>query len=533
MKKMNTTDHITDSSSYSYVEAHYVPSPIPEYAGNPLIEALPPLLPDEEALRAVCWQPSFSPEERALPTGWRLTRMLELRKLIIPLERHAEVLFQLDAMLRAGYVGREPHSPERARLAQKLYEMRQQGKTFSEVAGDATAGTCTGLIGSSGTGKTTLVVNWAKRIPKVIYHPRYHIYQVPVLRADAPSDGSSMKGFCYALLHELDRRIPNANYFKEYGLRAKPGADSVLRNLIQVLNMHCVGMLIVDEAQNFANSHKNGQIVMTEIVSAFNELRAPIVFIGTNKAYRIFETDFRAARRVVAPSLMHWDRIKERPAPGEPDEWAEVVLQLWKFQWVRNPTELDEWTLQVLYECTQGIPGLLVALFYAAQKRAMLNGSEALTPELIRQVYDSEFTPVHPMINALRDDDQAALQRYEDLAPPLEQTLNRIWQGGAARSASYQRGPVHAAPTEGAVDGDTLPDEPKRLRARIRSRVAPLRVPRTRKKANEPSLADQEFDSSDYRSALKAAEEHKSSVYEELLRLGLMPTPQQFLETFM
>src|SRR5690606_23943704 len=116
------------------VEAVYRPSTIADYAGNPLIEALPPYESDTEALEAVCWQPNFDPDERAMPIAMRVGRLIELRNLMIPLDRHCEVLYTLNAMLRSGYVARAPYSVERARIAQKLYELQQSGKPFRQSA---------------------------------------------------------------------------------------------------------------------------------------------------------------------------------------------------------------------------------------------------------------------------------------------------------------------------------------------------------------------------------------------------------------
>src|SRR6185437_13169662 len=49
---------------------------------------------------------------------------------------------------------------------------------------------------------------------------------------------------------------------------------------------------------------------------------------------------------------------------------------------------------------------------------AMLDGTEALTEELIESVYNTDFYMVHPMLKALRDGDVEGIERYEDIAPP-------------------------------------------------------------------------------------------------------------------
>lgn len=521
------------STTYPVVEAVYASSTVGNYAGNPLIEALPQLPADEAVFDSICWQPDFSPEERSLATGIRIARLLELRNLMIPLERHSAVIHTLDALVRSAYVNRGPNSPERARTAQQLYEMRQRGDTFRQRPNVTSIPLSTVLFGIPGMGKTSLVRRWSDALPKVVHHSQHHIYQVPVLHADAPTDGTSLKGFCYALLHELDARIPGANYYHEYGTRGKPGAYTLLANVIRLANMHHLGMLVIDETQNFKKTHKSDETIMTEIVSAFNLLHAPILFMGTNKAYEIFETDFRGARRAVAVALPHWDRLTLTPGAGEPEEWLEFVAKLWEFQWVRIPIDLDEWMVKVLYECTQGIIAILVALFAAAQMRAMLNGSEKLTPTLIQDVYQSQFKPVHPMIKALRDNNRVALEAYQDIAP-LNKSLEKIWRlGSPTQARGAETGSACTASFTAPSSDADAPAAGRIRKARIPSRV-PGAPGRRQKKEPRTNAATEpvDLDPKDYRNATCAAAKNHSSAYEELLRLKLVPSAEDFLGMF-
>jgi len=230
----------------------------------------------------------------------------------------------------------------------------------------------------------------------------------------------------------------------------------------------------------------------------------------------------------VACRLSHWDRLQPNADADAADEWAEVVLKLWEFQWVRNPTELDEWTLQVLYECTQGVLGILTALFATSQMQAMLNRSERLTPQLIQQVYQLRFKVVHPMIAALRDHNEAALQRYQDIAPPLEKVLDSIWTMGdpSVLAGTQLCATTTAAPMDGVSPADTRAGR----RTRIRSRVATARLKGSKSTDHNAELTCAEFDPDDYRNAIKAAQERNTSVFEELQRLRLVPSTQEFLE---
>src|SRR5690606_14309606 len=62
----------------------------------PAIEALPPMKATRRHSRSICWQPVFDASKRSMPIGLRVSRLFELRNLIIPLERHCEFLYTLE-----------------------------------------------------------------------------------------------------------------------------------------------------------------------------------------------------------------------------------------------------------------------------------------------------------------------------------------------------------------------------------------------------------------------------------------------------
>jgi hypothetical protein len=58
---------------------------------------------------------------------------------------------------------------------------------------------------------------------------------------------------------------------------------------------------------------------------------------------------------------------------------------------------------------------IVVKLFVLTQLRAIITGIERITPELMRKVYEDEFRPVHPMLDALRSGDPEQILKYSDL----------------------------------------------------------------------------------------------------------------------
>lgn len=398
------------------VQAQYLEQHIPQFRGNPLIEALPPPMTNQGLMDALTLMPTYEPSQRLWPTSDRLVMLESLQNFMMPMQRHTELCRAMDSLLRAGYVGRAPRTPGHAAIFQSIYEKQMAGQTFSQTASSRTPQLSTALVGISGMGKTTTVNRWCAHLPKVIYHPEHNLYQIPVLHVEMPSDGSSIKGLAHGILQKVDELVPGSNYYDMYAQKGRTGADTLMRGVARVMNLHLVGLLICDEVQNLANAKKGGQTVMTELVSAANDLKVPILFIGTNKAAKVLGADFRQSRRSSGHGIAPWERLLPGTAEA-PTEWDIFLEILWQFQWVKNQVPLDPLLSNYMFDCSQGVIDLAIKLFAAAQARAMLDGSERLTPDLLVDVYAKEFQLMHPMITALRDDNYEILCKFDDIAP--------------------------------------------------------------------------------------------------------------------
>jgi hypothetical protein len=539
------------------VAATYTPQRLPQFKGNPLIEALPPVMTDDELYQALSLQPDFEAEQRQWSSEERILMLKTLSKFMVPLARHVELSRSLDAMLRGGYVGRAPLTPEHAHRYQLIYENQKKGVSCSQP--DSTPSQLsTLLMGLSGMGKTSAVKRWFSRMPQVIYHEQLNLYQVTYLHVEMPSDGSSVKGLAHGILQQLDQLIPGANYYENYAIRGKPGADTLMRAVARVLNMHCVGFLIADEIQNLANAHKGKQTVMTELVSACNFLGLPILFIGTNKAARVFSLDFRQSRRASGHGIEDWGRLPGMVEQGEVDEWFDFLSVLWSYQWVRNPVPLDAQFVSTMHHYSQGVIDIAIKLFASAQARAILDGTEQLTTELIADVYNREMKLLHPMVEALRNDDLERLALFEDIAPvgldALLEVIGRKLKGKA--SPAYKVKPpdstfaprIAAAMVSAGFDGveaEQAADEvvaqgkAKNLlqgtQAALGLLTANKPVPRAKAAPGSnaeppPPAANYVERPDDYRQAIELARSEGTTIYAQLKQLGMARPLEELLE---
>ena len=532
--------------SPSCVQATYTPQRLPHYKGNPMIEALPPSLSDEALFELFTVRPEFDPEQRSWSAAERLQMIGTLRRVLVPLRRHVELAQALDAMLRNGYVGRVPRTPEYARRCQAIYDAQKGGTRQRSSTADFTSQLSALLMGLSGMGKTSVVKQWLTQFPEVIFHATTNTYQVLYLHIEMPSDGSSIKGLAHAILHKMDQLIPGANYFRDYANGGRTGADSLMRSVARVLNMHFVGFIVADEIQNLANSNKGKQTVMTELVSACNELGVPILFIGTNKAGKVFNLDFRQSRRASGQGITAWDRLRHSSDEDGGDEWVDFIATIWQFQWVAKPIALDAQYVELMYHYSAGVIDVAVKLFASAQARAILDGTEQLTPELLHNVYCNEFKLLHPMLDALRDDDLERLAQYEDIAPVgLDELLQSVERRRKAKASDAYKvkpadttfpGRVAAAlvasgygEQEAASAADEVAAEGKARNlaegtlAAIGKLTAIKPVPRAKAKKKDDPPPAESFDDrpGDYRRAIQAARLAGTSIYTQLHGLGM------------
>lgn len=523
----------------SHISAQYTPQRVARFRDNPLIEALQPSPTEERLFELLIHRPDFAPEQRDWSTNERVCQVMGLSDFSFPLARHIQLAWTLDGMIRQGYVGREPRTAEHAKRLQAIYEAQKAGQSFINVPRTTRmAAFSTSLVGVSGMGKTRVLQRLQALYPPVIYHPKHQVWQIPFLHIETPHDGATVTGLCQAIFRKVDQLIPDADYYTRYSNR-RSSVEGLLNDVARVLHIHCVGTIVLDEIQNLEQAPKNKQSLMSLLVSASNELGVPIVFVGTNKARRVLSLDFRQARRSVGHGgLNYWDRLK-RGAADEISEADAFLQELWQYQWVRKPVGLTDQLADLMYHHTQGVIDLTIKLFAACQFRAMLDGTETITAQLIDDVAKTEMAMIEPMVDALRRNDLKALQAYDDIAPiDLEKMLVSAQAKAASRSltgaSTHPGDELFTAAVSGALEAlgvgsemaDALATQVENdgtatnalegTQQAIKAMMPPKAVRRGKKQSPPPKpLAP-----SDLRNASRVAEAGQATALEHLTRTG-------------
>jgi hypothetical protein len=401
------------------VQAVYQDTGVPAYRGNPFIEALPPPQETANQTKSLKAGATYSITDLLQPKVVRSHSIARIGdEFFQPLNSHKLLTEKASLMIRGGYVGRNPRTGDLQKHLQNGYERIQKGEltAFRFESVKSTAQSML-LIGCSGHGKTTSLIRILSAFPQVIYHPDLNIEQVVYLKIDCSHNGS-LKEICLNFFRALDQ-VLDTSYEKRYGLK-RYNIQALLTTMSQLANAHALGLLVIDEIQHLSRSKSGGsQEMLNFFVTMVNTIGVPIMLIGTPKAREIFEADLRSARRGAGFGAIFWEPLPEFIDDQLNPEWVAFTNNLWKQQLLNQRDEfLSDEIRHVWYDLSQGILDIVVKLFVLAQLRALAVGKERITSKLLRQIYDEELKPVHPMLDALRSGSIEKIARYSDLIVP-------------------------------------------------------------------------------------------------------------------
>ena len=413
-----------DQPGYRYrgIKACYHKQEIPNYKGNPLIEALIPMLKEEEIGPLLRYDPGYDEQYRQWEPELRLHLIVDALRFVEPLSNHLALAQLLDCLLRSGYVGRNPF-PRKAHLLNHRARIERMKAGLSALPLLQSTGREISVIGLSGVGKTTALKSILALYDQIINHGRYRgkpftLRQLVYVKLECPQDGS-LGGLCKAFFKEVDRLL-ETNTFRLYVKSGRRTVDEMLIDMAEVAARHFLGFLVIDEIQNLREANGDGAArVHNFLVQLGNELGIPVVLVGTPKAQSILTGEFRRARRASGLGAFPWDRMQED------GEWDVFTKALWRYQYVRKPIPLSDELRHALYFESQGITDLAVKLFMLAQIEAIARArddeevkvEEEVTKALIEEVAQDRLRYMQRFLNALRKNDPEALKKFEDIAP--------------------------------------------------------------------------------------------------------------------
>ena len=345
-----------------------------------IISVLPRMKSGDSLMNALKVLPEYNPEICSGDASVRLMALSDLYKVYIPSQMSLEIYSKLYlALLRSL---QKKGTKLAIQQQNQNYRMIMQ-QEYSGIMGGADSFT---IIGTSGIGKSSAISRAINLITehRVIEAENPYTNVVPCVIVQCPFD-SSVKGLLLEILRKVDEVLDSKYYQK--ALRARATTDMLIGSVSQVAINH-IGMLVVDEIQNVANS-KNGKSLIGALTQLINNSGISICMVGTPESSRFFESAIQLARRSVGLqyTTMSYDQY-----------FQEFCKVMFRYQYVQKRTEITDGIIAWLYEHSAGITSVVVALIHDAQEIAILNRKETLNLESLNEAYQQRLSLLHGYI---------------------------------------------------------------------------------------------------------------------------------------
>lgn len=388
-----------------------------------LIKSLPPMLSGDALKSALSELPPYDKTIIYADTTSRLIALSDLYKVYVPTSMSVEIYSKLYLSLLHSLQKKN----SKCAVMQANNNFRgMQGQAYTGIMGGTDSFT---IIGASGIGKSTAVSRALSLVDSGVIETEYSKV-CPCIVVQCPFD-SSIKGLLFEVLRKVDEVLSSTYY--EKAIKAHSTTDMLIGSVSQVALNH-IGMLIVDEIQNVANS-KNGKALVGVLTQLINNSGISIGMVGTPESSIFFEQAMQLARRSLG---LKYETLSY-------DAYFKNLCQiLWNYQYVKTAEPLTDTIISWLYEHSAGIISVVVSLIHDAQEMAILNGTDRLDLETLTLAYQDRLTLLHAYIQPVLEHGSKTTTPKKkkvasDLTEIVETTLsNAITITGIATVAKAQ-----------------------------------------------------------------------------------------------
>ena len=379
---------------------------IPPFAGNPMIQALPPIPREKDLVSHMMRRQEYSDSMRTYPPEQRLYLTQEILRFHQPLQEDIRLAQSLDQCLRWGYVGRNPSDPIYVRMMNERYAAGLEGK-LPQISHTKAIGFS--VLGVSGVGKTVTTEIALDLYPQIIQHEGVfgdiplHTRQVVWLKIDCPPDGS-LKGLVKNFLAGMDC-VCATSYLDQY---ERYSLDSLIVRMADVAAKENLGILIIDEAQHLALAKQGGsRKVLNFLVTLVNTIGVPVIMIGTPLAMEILQRDFQHTRRASGQGNFFFGNLQ--PNVGMTNLWID---SLWGLQFTKHVVKMTDESKEALLQDAFGNPYLTNVLYMLVQKDAIQSGRDQFDAKDIHRVAETRLSLTAPMREAMKKGQDVNIKKY-------------------------------------------------------------------------------------------------------------------------
>lgn len=337
-------------------------------SGNELISALS-IIPEYD--ETICQQ------NQAV----RLMALSDLYQIYIPSQMSLEIYSKLYLALLRSMQKKGTQMAIKQRY--ENYKAIQQ-QSYSGILGGSDSFT---IIGTSGIGKSSAISRAISLITenRIIETDKPYTKIIPCLIVQCPFD-SSVKGLLLEILRKVDEELGTDHYI--HAIKSRASTTDMLIGAVSSIALNNIGMLVVDEIQNVANS-KNGKNLIGALTQLINNSGISICMVGTPESTVFFEQAMQLARRSVGLqyTTMNYD-----------DYFQSFCKIIFKYQFLKNRTEITAAITEWLYEHSVGVISVVVSLIHDAQEIAILTGKEVLNLDTLNEAYQQRLSLLHGYI---------------------------------------------------------------------------------------------------------------------------------------
>lgn len=344
---------------------------------------LPKMLSGDELVKALSVAPKYNENSKNMDIGERLIALSNLYDIYIPSKMSIEIYNKLYLSL---YNSLKKKSSKLA--SQQRYENYKRFLTgnSNSIIGGSDSFT---IIGTSGIGKSTAINRAVDVIVKDCkFNDNLFSPVIPFVTVQCPFD-SSVKGLAVEILMKIDS-ILGTSYFNNKNGKyiVNRCTTDTLISQISTIAINNIGVLIIDEIQNVANS-KNGKNIIGFLTQLINNSGISICMVGTPESVLFFEGAEHLARRTMG--------LKYTTLPY--DKYFKNICDiLFKYQYTVKSTSINEEMYKWIYEHSYGNISIIISLIHDAQEIAITSNIDKLDIKILNEAYQSRIEMYHKFI---------------------------------------------------------------------------------------------------------------------------------------
>lgn len=345
-----------------------------------LSEKIAPMLMGRELEQRLTYLPKYDPQICKADAGTRLVALDKFSEIYIPSQMTYEIYSKIYLSML--------HSLNKKQTIDSVRQGNEnhrkiQGLNYNSILGGSDSFS---IVGKSGIGKSTAI---AKSIElsgglEVITLKNPYTNIIPFINIQCPHD-CSIKGLLLSILGSVDMAIGTT--YRDAAIKAKSSID-VLIGMVAQVSLNHILVIIVDECQNICRN-KNGVNLVSAMTQLINS-SVSICLVGLPETEDLFQREMHLARRSIGLSYI------ESPFDDYFVRFCEVV---YSYQYIANPSPITPEIIETLYQCSNGVIGLVVSLLMEAQQMAILSGKEKLTKELILNTFHTRMKNLQNFID--------------------------------------------------------------------------------------------------------------------------------------